>query len=173
MKSDFVYPIQPPIRSRWRGACARLCGVSLISLWTVACPPEDEHCGDQVVDLGEECDDGNAFDGDGCSASCQVEPGFVCSAEGPCSVLPDFCDGAEASSGCAPSSYCGDGIVDEGETCDDGPANGAGYAWCAADCSFGPYCGDGIVDEIEECDDGNGTAGDGCGPGCQLEFLGD
>jgi cysteine-rich repeat protein len=31
-------------------------------------------CGDQVIDSGEECDDGNVLDGDGCSATCEVQP---------------------------------------------------------------------------------------------------
>ncbi len=31
-------------------------------------------CGDGVIGPGETCDDGNAADGDGCSASCQDEP---------------------------------------------------------------------------------------------------
>jgi cysteine-rich repeat protein len=31
-------------------------------------------CGNGVVNGGEECDDGNTSDGDGCSASCQLEP---------------------------------------------------------------------------------------------------
>ena len=30
-------------------------------------------CGDGVIDSGEQCDDGNLIDGDGCSASCQNE----------------------------------------------------------------------------------------------------
>ena len=36
-------------------------------------------CGDGTVDdlLGEQCDDGNRDDGDGCDASCQIEPGYV------------------------------------------------------------------------------------------------
>jgi cysteine-rich repeat protein len=32
-------------------------------------------CGDGVVDPGEECDDGNNIDGDGCSANCELEGG--------------------------------------------------------------------------------------------------
>jgi len=32
-----------------------------------------DSCGDGNVDLGEECDDGNNIDGDGCSASCMNE----------------------------------------------------------------------------------------------------
>ncbi len=35
-------------------------------------------CGDGVLDPGEACDDDNADDGDGCSSSCQVEDGWVC-----------------------------------------------------------------------------------------------
>ena len=31
-------------------------------------------------------------------------------------------------------------------------------------------CGDGALDPTEECDDGNGEAGDGCSPGCELEY---
>jgi cysteine-rich repeat protein len=31
-------------------------------------------CGDGVQHSGEECDDGNLVDGDGCSASCELEP---------------------------------------------------------------------------------------------------
>ncbi|GAB4207485.1 MAG: hypothetical protein OHK0013_25150 [Sandaracinaceae bacterium] len=38
-------------------------------------------CGDGRVQGGEECDDGDATSGDGCSAGCVVEPGFVCSGE--------------------------------------------------------------------------------------------
>jgi len=30
-------------------------------------------CGDEVVDPGEQCDDGNTYGGDGCSATCQSE----------------------------------------------------------------------------------------------------
>jgi cysteine-rich repeat protein/YVTN family beta-propeller protein len=31
-------------------------------------------CGDGALDIGEECDDRNALDGDGCSAGCRLEP---------------------------------------------------------------------------------------------------
>jgi cysteine-rich repeat protein len=36
-------------------------------------------CGDATPDAGETCDDGNTDDGDGCSAVCEIEPGFSCS----------------------------------------------------------------------------------------------
>ncbi len=35
-------------------------------------------CGDGLV-IGEDCDDGNTRDGDGCSSKCKVEAGFTCS----------------------------------------------------------------------------------------------
>ena len=35
-------------------------------------------CGDSLLDPGENCDDGNMVDGDGCSSMCGVEPGFSC-----------------------------------------------------------------------------------------------
>jgi cysteine-rich repeat protein len=34
----------------------------------------DATCGDTVVNTGEQCDDGNATGGDGCGATCQIEP---------------------------------------------------------------------------------------------------
>jgi cysteine-rich repeat protein len=35
-------------------------------------------CGNQIINPGETCDDGNTKGGDGCSATCQLEPGTVC-----------------------------------------------------------------------------------------------
>lgn len=42
-------------------------------------------CGDGVANGSEECDDGNRADGDGCSATCQLEPGG-----NPCAGVPAF-----------------------------------------------------------------------------------
>jgi cysteine-rich repeat protein len=64
---------------------------------------ESAICGDGVVLALETCDDGNASGGDGCSASCEVEPPYTCSGE------PSFC-----------TSTCGDFVLDAGEACDDG-----------------------------------------------------
>ena len=35
-------------------------------------------CGNGVIEMDEDCDDGNIFDGDGCSSTCQVEIGWEC-----------------------------------------------------------------------------------------------
>lgn len=37
-----------------------------------------QSCGNGQLNEGESCDDGNQRDGDGCSALCQVEPGWFC-----------------------------------------------------------------------------------------------
>jgi cysteine-rich repeat protein len=76
-------------------------------------------------------------------------------------------------------TICGDGLVDTGETCDDGPGgNNGAYGSstaerkCNSDCTaFGPYCGDDILQVrfMEECDDGNNTSGDICDAQCKEE----
>src|SRR4029453_15718515 len=38
----------------------------------------EDHCGDGAPNSGEQCDDGNTDDGDGCSAVCTVEDGWEC-----------------------------------------------------------------------------------------------
>jgi cysteine-rich repeat protein len=63
-------------------------------------------CGNGVVDGFEICDDGNGADGDGCSRSCLLDPGFSCTGSQPTVCVPNggFCgnggvDGAPAPSG--------------------------------------------------------------------------
>jgi cysteine-rich repeat protein len=60
---------------------------------------------------------------------------------------------------------CGDGTLDETETCDDG--NTTGGDGCDSQCLI--ECGNGRLDPGERCDDGATVAGDGCDPLCQLE----
>ena len=114
-------------------------------------------CGDGTIDGGELCDDGNGVSGDGCDASCQLEPGWTCSNQ------PSQC-----------TTSCGDGIAAGDELCDDGNQDNHD------DCPDGvggtcrpAACGDGFIDAVgpqqEQCDDGNATVGDGCGATCQQE----
>jgi len=63
-------------------------------------------CGDGKVDPGEACDDGNSRAGDGCSASCTVEPGWSC-VSGVCGW------------------NCGDHLVSGPEQCATGACLGA------------------------------------------------
>jgi cysteine-rich repeat protein len=57
--------VEPP------DACVGDCVVDIPDACTGDC--RKPICGDGVLDAGEECDDGNTGDGDGCSASCEVE----------------------------------------------------------------------------------------------------
>jgi fibro-slime domain-containing protein len=89
--------------------------------------------------------------------------------------------GVEATGGVAGSVefVCGDGVLDEGETCDD--ANARPGDGCSGRCEIEPgyecpepgaacsaivVCGDGVVGGVEICDDGNTVGGDGCVAGC-------
>ena len=50
-----------------------------------------ERCGDGVRSSAEDCDDGNTLNGDGCSATCTVEQGFVCVGANLTSMSVDRC----------------------------------------------------------------------------------
>ncbi|WP_174259192.1 amidohydrolase family protein [Myxococcus xanthus] len=64
-------------------------------------------CGNNVVEQGEQCDDGNKVDGDGCESNCTPTP--------------------------APGAVCGNGKLEGEEVCDDGnTVDGDG---CQANCT--------------------------------------
>jgi len=68
---------------------------------------------------------------------------------------------------------CGDGIVDQGEVCDDG--NTFDGDDCRSDCGQDyTVCGDSNTQPSrgETCDDGNRIDGDGCSANCQDEVCG-
>ena len=118
------------------------------------CQKYGSYCGDGVLDAGqEECDDGNDVDTDKCQNNCKLKA----------------------------TVFCGDGLVNGSETCDDGmqcenkkpcttdntcagigkgkclPRNGDGCSIsCALESGQENYCGNGIVDENlkEACDMG-------------------
>ena len=111
-------------------------------------------CGNGILELNEECDDGNNVSLDGCSSECKIE-------------IQD--------------PQCGNGVEEIGEECDLGILNGflcwAGYedscTYCTSVCSektiyFG--CGDNVTQSCEECDDGNNLSGDGCSSECTIEI---
>ena len=79
-------------------------------------------CGDGSMALGggEECDDGNTDSGDGCSSTCALECGFVCTED------------SNRLTTC--TKQCGNGVVDRlfNEECDDTTA------CCTSDCKLAP-----------------------------------
>ncbi|MBN2494266.1 MAG: DUF4215 domain-containing protein [Deltaproteobacteria bacterium] len=138
---------------------------SILAIWlasaTSSCS-DGAVCGDGLLGGSEACDDGNTATGDGCSAECRLETGWVCTGS-----APSVCDGLR-----------GDGLVHGSEVCDDGNIrDGDG---CSARGEVEPYwqcegsfcdgiCGDGERRGTETCDDGNEQAGDGCSAGCRIE----
>ena len=71
---------------------------------------------------------------------------------------------------CVDCNVCGNGVVEDGEACDDG--NRVSGDGCSASCTV-ESCGDGIVEGDEQCDDGNQDFGDGCTPWCRRQGCGD
>jgi cysteine-rich repeat protein len=146
---DFGEQCDPPVK----GLCAADC--------------KREECGNGIVDAerGEECDDANKVDGDGCDNNCkitrcgngEVTAGEVCD-DGNV-INGDGCD-----NNCTRSA-CGNGVNDPTEVCDDG--NTVSGDGCSADCKSTEFCGNGIKDIHELCDDGNRIDGDGCDNSCQ------
>ena len=132
-------------------------------------------CGNEALESGEVCDDGNVNNGDGCSGACAVESGYECTRADNTAANPDLC-----------SLLCGNGILDSGETCDDNNASsGDGCSsTCAVEVGYGCsrvdstasnpdvcnlLCGNGAIDSGETCDDNNAISGDGCSSSCVVE----
>ncbi|MEO7327879.1 MAG: DUF4215 domain-containing protein, partial [Minicystis sp.] len=124
-------------------------------------------CGDTTKTGFEGCDDGGVISGDGCSSNCAVEPGYTCAGSPSVCVLT-----------------CGNGILDAGETCDQGGGNHvsgdgcsnaclveAGYTCAGTPSVCTVNCGNGVINAGETCDQGGGNVanGDGCSSTCTLE----
>lgn len=133
-------------------------------------------CGNGTLEELEECDDGNRRDDDGCSSTCLLEIG-ICGDGVVQTLLGEQCESSVHNPALAYlckncrflSLSCGDGKVDDGEDCDDGPRNSSNpNATCRPDCSSA-RCGDGALDSAELCDDGNRLNGDGCDRYCKTE----
>jgi cysteine-rich repeat protein len=143
-------------------------------------PLDDAHCigntpcGNGVLDVGEQCDDGidnSDTEPDACRTNCldaHCGDGVVDSDE-DCDDGNDITgDGCEPDCTFTPPVTCGDGNLDPGEECDDGIDNSDTTPdACRTNC-LDAHCGDGVVDSGEECDDGNLIDGDGCDSDCTL-----
>ncbi|HUT22686.1 MAG TPA: IPT/TIG domain-containing protein [Candidatus Bipolaricaulota bacterium] len=109
-------------------------------------------CGNGQKEAGEDCDDGNASNGDGCSNICLFEGSKYSVAQ----IIE--------------TPLCGNADVEPGEDCDDGNLlSGDGCSpRCLAE-GNAEQCGNGIINIGENCDDGNNDSGDGCSAVCLAE----
>lgn len=118
------------------------------------------------------CPDGLGAGVEGCEPICG--DGLVAITFEECDEGPSNSDTAvdRCRTDCR-KAHCGDGVLDTGESCDDGVQNGA--MRCRTDCSL-PTCGDGVTNGSEECDEGvenSDTLPDGCRTACVAAFCGD
>jgi len=143
--------------------------------------PNVSVCGNSKKEIGEDCDDGNALDGDGCSNFCQNEGSSLTCGNGVKTIGEDCDDGNQSSGdGCssiclnegsiAGKSICGNMDVGTGEDYDDG--NNVSGDGCSNLClnegteAGIASCGNGKKEEGEDCDDGNVVNGDKCSSIC-------
>ncbi len=127
-------------------------------------------CGDGIVCGAEQCDDGNTVSCDGCSSTCTLETGLRCGDGIMNTTCGEECEppvAGRCDAECRRIPYCGDGVIDSGEQCDDGVLNGT-PGHCDSNCTP-PGCGNGVIDPGEECDDGNTQSCDGCSATCTTE----
>ena len=135
-------------------------------------------CGDGIQRLDraegepgyEACDDGNEDDTDVLEQLCVGGAAVMGSSGRARAVMTATITRRMTARACQPST-CGDGVVQEGEQCDDGNALDADAvpSTCAP-----ARCGDGVVwDGQEACDDGNANAQDACTALCTLARCGD
>jgi len=115
----------------------------------VACVSEIATCGggQNICDTaqGENCRT--------CRVDCPCTGGALCDLSGACVIR-------------AGGGFCGDGITQAVEQCDD--SNLVDLDGCSALCVC-EGCGDGYKCGAEQCDDGNTTPNDGCSGTCVIE----
>lgn len=145
----------------------------------VGSSPYQAVCGDHVLDQdadgsGEECDDGNTTDHDGCSSTCLNEGSeqctFTCDDEtGVCTTTGTGCcgNGTIETSGDA-AEDCDDGNLIDGDGCSSA-CLAEGSASTGATCGNNDIAFDATTHAGEECDDGNNSSGDGCSRQCLRE----
>ncbi len=106
----------------------------------ITSPFGGQSCGDGIVGPGEQCDPpGTTVQGttgilqSGAQGQCPAQQVALATCDNTC----QFSYGQ-----CVPAGTCGDGVVQGGETCDDGALNGQ-YGQCATDCLSvsAAYCG--------------------------------
>jgi cysteine-rich repeat protein len=122
------------------------------------CRADCTYCGDAKVQPGEQCDDGNDIDVDICTNACTFNQPPGCG-NGVIDMAGETCEppgsdppppgGNLCRINC---TYCGDGVPNSGEECDDG--NTDDLDACRNDCTSTPpsLCGNLTLNPGETCD---------------------
>lgn len=131
------------------------CAADCLSFDVAGC--SGQGCGNGAVEGSEACDDGNTISGDGCDASCNVEPGWTCDTMSPSVCLPICGDGVVIQS----LEGCDDGGSEAGDGCDAQCQVESGWSCVGAPSVCSATCGDGIAAGAEMCD-GNDLGGYTC-----------
>ncbi len=119
----------------------------------------NNYCGDGILYAGEECDDGNNENSDGCDSTCMIEKVKKDKKNPPKDKEeePEEIEEPieEPITELPPEPICGDGIINNEEEC-DGEEGVLDHYICTEQCllEYIPFCGDSIIDDGEECDDG-------------------
>ncbi len=146
-------------------------------------------CGNNITQGTEQCDDGNTNNSDRCSTTCtltycgdsiiQSPNGYsvneICDSNSQVCNINSYSgsrtclNSCLAFGACTTTQYCGDGIVNGPEQCDDNNTNsGDGCsATCTTEVIIVPVCGNGVIESGEQCDDNNSNNDDSCNNLCK------
>ncbi|HYV56945.1 MAG TPA: hypothetical protein VE911_05345, partial [Candidatus Nitrosopolaris sp.] len=147
-----------------------------------------------VVNLGEECDDGNLVDTDNCTNTCEIpfcgdtivrtthncgaDPSLTCQTNADCARYTKcIIDPADDHCGSLPNHPCTSdadcaNLGTCSEACDDGNTNNCDA--CQNNCTKVTGCGDGAVCPPEQCDPPASRGGAAnCSDACKVAVCGD
>ncbi|HUS32998.1 MAG TPA: DUF4215 domain-containing protein [Kofleriaceae bacterium] len=136
-------------------------------------------CGDSFTTAPEECDDANQLLGDGCENNCKFScvstdatrnctPTDSCKGQGTCNNTTHTCSagtpladntacgtGGYCKQGTCTQPVCGNSLVELGEACDHGSANGTANDGCKSNCQWvctlATDCGTAPACKKEQC----------------------
>jgi M6 family metalloprotease-like protein len=140
-------------------------------------------CGNNIIETGESCDDGNIQNDDGCSSVCTIEipnTDFCTDSDSGANLYErGTCFSANATNY---TDYClnisGEDYIHEYSCVNNGGCDFGKRYLCSNGCVSGAcvdeeepesMCGNEVLEAGEECDDGNIQNNDGCSDTCQIE----